>query len=288
MGPIINGELVVWADFAETSNDPYYANDLVMHDLGTGQRVQLTEDPNGEGDKSLYGNLLAFTKAQAAHPSSPYDLMLMNLDTAEVSLVLSGDWIPIFPHLSERYLVFAAQSEDSTSMGRDIYYYDLQEESLHHVWESSDVFCGLNAHSGEWIFYQGTYQSMQPPFKAALYHIPSKQHIVLAPEEGASPGYALHRNLVAWSTTEYSGTWYQGPVDVVIYDVNQETSRRVTTLSSMLLPIAMHFPYLILRDLREYNDDRMRNDYYAAHLVRLGITDAEGNLLAGGGVIEPP
>jgi hypothetical protein len=173
-------------------------------------------------------------------------------------------------------------------MGRDIYYYDLQEESLHHVWESSDVFCGLNAHSGEWIFYQGTYQSMQPPFKAALYHIPSKQHIVLAPEEGASPGYALHRNLVAWSTTEYSGTWYQGPVDVVIYDVNQETSRRVTTLSSMLLPIAMHFPYLILRDLREYNDDRMRNDYYAAHLVRLGITDAEGNLLAGGGVIEPP
>jgi hypothetical protein len=260
----------------------------MMYDLVTKQKVELTDDPEGDGELALNGNLLAFTRAEQPNPNAGYDLRLMNLDTGEATVLLPAEWLPIFPNLSERYLVFAAYSEDSTSIGRDIYYYDLEQMQLNHVWGSADVFCGLNTHWGEWILYVGNYSRLQPPFKVGLYHITTGEHIVLSDDEGAGPGYALHHNLAAWSTTSYSGTWYQGPVDIEVYEIGSALNRRITKHSSMLLPIAFHFPYLVIRDLQKYTGDPMRNDYYVAHLVKLGITDAEGNLLPGEGVIEPP
>jgi hypothetical protein len=112
----------------------------MMYDLVTKQKVELTDDPEGDGELALNGNLLAFTRAEQPNPNVGYDLRLMNLDTGEATELLPAEWLATGLTLSERYLVFAAYADDSTSIGRDTWFYDLQEQTMGHVWQSSDVF----------------------------------------------------------------------------------------------------------------------------------------------------
>ena len=138
------------------------------------------------------------------------------------------------------------------------------------------------------MIYAGNYFPSQMPFRVGLYNIPEKRHIALSPEENAIPSIALHENLAAWTTMIYSGINYQGPVDIEIYDIKQETRRRITKTSGRLRANFLFFPYLVMLDARYYTGNDLQNDFYVANLVKLGIADEEGNLLPGDGVIEQP
>ena len=286
-GAAVDDARVIWRDSRNRSEDPYHCSDHYIYNLASGLESQLNEDPKCVGIPRLYGDWLSYRQAESTS-SDRTDLILTQLGSGEEEIIVPGTWLPISPDLSEQYLVFGAQSEDSTSIGRDAYYYDLQEETLHRIPESSDVFCEGVTVSGDWLMYGGNYYSMQMPFKVALYNIPEKRHIALSPQEDIIPSIALHGNLAAWTTMIYSGTHYMGPVDMEMYDVNQETRRRLTKTSGHLRAIAMFFPYLVMLQARYYDGNNFKNDFYVAHLVKLGITDAEGNLLAGEGAIEQP
>ena len=287
LGAGIDNEKIAWVDSRNMAEEPYHCGDLFVYYLNSREEEKLTINPECKGGVTTNGNLLSYRQAESTS-SDRTDLILTRFGSGEEEIIVPGTWLPISPDLSERYLVFGAQSEDSTSMGRDAYYYDLQEETLHRIPESSDVFCEGVTVSGDWLMYAGNYYSMQMPFKVALYNIPEKRHIALSPQEDIIPSIALHGNLAAWTTMIYSGTHYMGPVDMEMYDVNQETRRRLTKTSGHLRAIAMFFPYLVMLQARYYDGNNFKNDFYVAHLVKLGITDAQGNLLAGDGAIEQP
>lgn len=287
VGAVIYGEKIIWRDSRNSSENPYYCDDFFLFDLETELELRLTSNPECKGDRTFYGEWFAFRQEESTTIDRSH-LILTRFGSGEEKIIVPGTWLPISPDLSERYLVFGAQSEDSTSMGRDAYYYDLQEETLHRIPESSDVFCEGITVSGDWLMYAGSYYSMQMPFKVALYNIPEKRHIALSSEEDIIPSIALHGNLAAWTTMIYSGTHYMGPVDMEMYDINQETRRRLTKTSGHLGAIAMFFPYLVMLHARYYDGNNYKNDFYVANLVKLGITDSEGNLLAGEGAIEQP
>ena len=286
-GPIMDDEKIVWLDYRNMSEDPYHCTDYYMYDLSLEKEERLTENPECNGEFALFGDYFAFKKAESTTLNIK-DLYLTKYGSGEEKIIVPGAWLPISPDLSERYLVFGAQTEDSTSMGRDAYYYDLQEESLHRVTETSDVFCQGTIAWGDWMIYAGNYFPSQMPFRVGLYNMPEKRHIALSPEEDAIPSIALHENLAAWTTVMYSGTHYTGPRDIELYDVKQETNRRITKHSGGMGVRTLFFPYLVAMDARYYNGNRLQNDFYVANLVKLGITDEDGNLLPGEGVIEQP
>ncbi len=286
-GAAVDDEKIIWRDSRNASDDPYHCDDFFKYDFSVGQEERITNNPECKGGVTLYGDWLAYRQAEST-TSERTNLILTKYGSGEEKIIVPGTWLPISPVLSERYLVFGAQSIDSTSMGRDAYYYDLVEETLNRVTETSDIFCNQLQSSGDWFMYAGSYYSMQMPFRVGLYNIPEKRHIALSPDEDAIPSIALHEKLAAWTTMIYSGIHYAGPVDIEMYDIKQETRRRLTKESGGLGAIAMFFPYLVMADAKIYTGNILQNDFYVANLVKLGITDEDGNLLPGEGVIEPP
>jgi len=286
VGAAVDDEKIIWRDSRNRTEDPYHCSDHYVHNLESGIEERLSNKPDCVGIPRMFGDWIAYRQGETT--TSYTDLILTKYGSGEEKIIVPGTWLPISPDLSERYLVFGAQTEDSTSMGRDAYYYDLPEESLHRVTETSDIFCNDVSASGDWMMYMGPYHSMQMPFRVGLYNIPEKKHIALSPEEDAIPSIALHENLAAWTTIIYSGINYQGPVDIEMYDIKQETRRKLTKTSGRLRAISMFFPYLVVVDSIGFNGNRLQNDFYVANLVKLGIADEEGNLVPGEGVIEPP
>jgi hypothetical protein len=126
------------------------------------------------------------------------------------------------------------------------------------------------------------------PFHAQLFDIDTQTESTITQNEEGFCYSTIHKTLVTHLTTHYrdpalDGLW---PVDLEIHDVASGISRRLTTESSRLNQVRIFEPYLLIIDVLGANEQM--NDYYIANLRKLGVTDDQGNLVAGGPVITPP
>jgi hypothetical protein len=78
------------------------------------------------------------------------------------------------------------------------------------------------------------------------------------------------------------------PSDIEIYDIQTGLSRRVTSQPSNFRAYGLAHPYLILMHRLNLSQSFLMNDFYVANLVALGITDVDGRVLPGDGVLGPP
>ena len=136
--------------------------------------------------------------------------------------------------------------------------------------------------------WHGSVEVNSPPYELALHNIDTGEQITLAQNEYAVVNASMHGNLVVWTTGMHRPEpgQVEDPADIQIYDIDNGISRRVTTEPSMLRSVQVYHPYLVLADVLGL--ELHMDDYYVANLVELGITDDQGNLIAGNGVLEPP
>ena len=145
---------------------------------------------------------------------------------------------------------------------------------------------GLLALNGDYLAYTVVESYWSSEGSVMLHHLPSGEETLLVGPEAAVGAAALDGSLAAYNTNRYQGEQLMFPSDIELYDIETGERRRVTAEPSNLRAFYLSFPYLLLIDWLLV--DLLANDYYVAHLVRLGIADEAGHLLPGEGVILPP
>jgi hypothetical protein len=285
--PDIWQDIVAWTDHRFSSPEPnYYCSDSFMFDLGTWQEVRTTHDPPCQYESKTNGTRVVFAQA-LQNGQGPIVLILWEISNGHEIELAPSDVHAAYYAISSTHVVWSGYSGDPQSVGKDVFWYDLAAETTGRVAFSSqhhayDVFT-----SGDYLTYLASDQWSMPPWHLVLYGISTNQELMLSENDYAMPFGVIHQNLVVWATTKYNGGTIAWPSDIEMYDIQSGLFRRLTTRESNLRPAALHFPYLAMIDVLLQPDQNM-NNWYVANLVELGITDDQGNLLPGGGVIEPP
>ncbi|MFH2010161.1 MAG: hypothetical protein ABI333_26420 [bacterium] len=259
-----------------------------MYDLGMWQEFQLSDDPQCERSTRTNDRYIVFNKNVDNNTNGDRELKLLDLENgSEVVLASAVRQVGSYFDIGERYVVWSGYATEPGSVGRDIYFYDLETEVTDRVPFSMEHYTYFVHTSGDRLAYMATADYTTPPFFLVLHDMTTGDHTVIADNDYGIPEPHIHGNLMAWHTTKYTGGTVVPPVDVELYDIETGVHRRLTTRESNLSPAALHFPYLLLGDLLELSTE-MQKDWYVANLVELGVTDTQGNLIPGGAVLEPP
>jgi hypothetical protein len=219
---------------------------------------------------------------------SPAKLMLWDMQTDQKRELAPAGSKPGYFDISDRYVTWSAYTTDPQSTGKDVFFYDLETHSATHIDYTYERYQYDVSISGPWMTWYSSDVWVTPPYHLYLYNVETDERIALAENDRTGCYGTVHQNLVAWTTGKYREDQDPGirPADIEVYDIDTGISRRVTTRPSMLRQVQVFFPYLIIVDV--LGQERNMDDYYVAHLVRLGITDAQGHVIAGEGVLEPP
>jgi hypothetical protein len=210
--------------------------------------------------------------------------------------VATGDTTELAPYhsqvgyldLSERYAVWNQYTGDPQSTGRDVYYHDLETGTTHHVDLSYAGYQYDLTAWGRYIVWVGSDTYTFPPWHLMAYDIETGDSTLLLGDERGPPIAWMHGSLVAYTTTRYRTDTdiTNRPADVELYDLSTGVTRRLTTWPSNLRANRIFHPWLLIIDVLGVSQGM--NDWYLAHLGRLGVTDAEGHLVPGEPVLEPP
>lgn len=274
--------LIVYSLCDGCSNDPFRGTDLEMIDVEDWHRERLTDDHPGRISPIHNGQQILFLRIDDYNPPNAPVTPLGMLDTVsgeEIELEPSGGYYAI----SERHAVWRSHMGG----GSHVAYMDLQTEEIVHIestWPWNQM--GLDTW-GNYIVWVASENYVDPPFHARLYHVRSGQETVLTEDEETLCYATIHENLVAWTTTHYRDPSIEGirPADIELYDIKTGLHRRLTSQPSRMRQSRVFQPYLLIIDVGE---QKSMHDWYVANLEKLGVIDAQGNLLDGPPVIDPP
>ncbi len=255
-------------------------------DLEQGTPTQLTSQTYGTFVP--YGNddYVVFTRLTELLDLGQQDLVLLDLATSQERILAPADAHPTYHAVSERYVAWTAASGDPQSQGRDVYYHDLVTGVTTHIDETAAGYQYAVTVDGDHLSWFGSDLYLQDPYHLVLHHIPTGDSTVLVDNDGAVRWGRIHRNLVAYNTTRYTGNQIQLPADIEIYDIDTGLRRRVTQSSGGLISMGLFFPRLMVVNYVSSITDS--NPYYFIDLVKYGITDETGHLLPGDGVVVVP
>jgi hypothetical protein len=155
------------------------------------------------------------------------------------------------------------------------------------VAQSAEHYTYWVATSGEHLIYVSSEVYDWEPFDLHLFNIVTQEATVLTQDDYAFPGGNIHNNLVNWSTAKFNGNSSALPIDSMILDIRSGLSRRLTSGASLMGVGKMAFPYMIVGNWLAISQES-NVDYYIANLVKLGVTDLDGNLIPGEPVLAPP
>jgi hypothetical protein len=251
--------------------------------------VELSDDPVwGAGDPTGNDRYVAYTRYPAENSS--WELMLMNIETRQRQVIAPQGSSPSYPVMGERYVVWSGYTQDPQSVGKDVFYHDLQTGQTVHVDETYAGYQYGVAVGGEYLTWFGADVDLTDPYHLVLYHIPTGDSTVLVDNDGGVRWGWIHRNLVGYSTNRYQGQWslFPFPKDMELYDIESGLRRRISAEPSRLIINEIFFPYLRVTNVLEGASSSAECPHYIVNMVKMGLTDASGRLIPGDGVIEPP
>ncbi|MFC1482279.1 hypothetical protein ACFL51_00580 [Myxococcota bacterium] len=187
--------------------------------------------------------------------------------------------------ISDAYVVYSAYTGYPQSVGRDVFYYDLfSQQNIHLETTMPGYHYGVQVW-GDYITWYVSDFGMYGPFYLMLYHIPSSEEVLVSDGGEALAEGRIHERIIAYNTNSYQGESMPFPSDIEIYDIDSSLKRRVTTQACNLRVADVFLPYLLVVDVRSFQNN---NPWYIYNLVQLGIVDADGHVIEGEGVIDPP
>jgi len=287
--------LMVWnagdhVYYTDTPREPY--TELVRHiyhyDVGTWTERQITNGQFGEIDVRGTEDYLLFKRFDNYDTlPAPKSLILHILATGE-ERALAPSWASAgYYDVDGHRAVYAGFTDDPQSEGRDVFMHDILQNETHHI---DTTYAGNQSWAiidGNHIAYTVTDRYGAGEGSLMLYHIPTAEEELVSGPEPAGGWAAMDGTLLAYNTNRYQAVPTGFPSDIELFDIDSGVKRRVTAAPSNLRAFYMSFPYLLMIDWLLL-EDRTINDYYVAHLVRLGITDEQGHVLPGDGIILPP
>lgn len=286
--PHIHDENIVWVDLRpleEPGNDSCSA--IYWYDFSDWQEVRVLEDALCYKYAKTNGDHIVYQRATDESLLS-FDTRSYQISTNETDVLVQPEGQGIYYDINDAHIVWAATTEDPSTIGRDVFYYDLATKTSTHIDSTFDQFQMSVVIWGEHIVWSNSDTWLNPPYHLVLHQMGTGQEVSLTQNDGASTYAAIHKNLVAYTTTKHltNGGLDLFPADVELFDINTGQSRRLTTESGTLRASKIFFPWLIVLDYLGLGNSN--TDFYAIHLVRSNITDDQGNLLAGSPVISPP
>jgi hypothetical protein len=213
-------------------------------------------------------------------------LVVWNTVTDEVTEIY-GRTTPYYA-ISDGYVAWAGYFGLPGQEGKDIAYHDLQTGESTHI-DSTLPWHQMGVDIWEDNIVWGTAENgVYAPFHSRLYNITTQTETEFVSGDESFCHGDIHENLIAYTTSEYRDPQLQDiwPADLMLYDIETDTHRRVTTEPCKLGNIEIFFPYLLVIDVLDVHPNM--NDYYIIDMVKTGLVDAQGSLISGGPVIVPP
>lgn len=288
--PAIWGNLIFWHDFRnDLDAQDYPCAEVYNYDVAAWQEQRLATQGDCAYQPKTNGRYIAYRTYSRTSPypdcggyyylpCEPEPLMLRDTitgDEIQVSSILSDTrGAPVYD-LGELYM---AWTSDASGPSRGVHYFDIENRTYGYV-EPPPATAAIRVRVwGDYLTYVTWWGG-----GLQLYNMSTGEEW----ETGGRSYYTIGDYLVAWYTTRYSFTFEKYPGDVEMFDIRSLVYRRLTTRASNLTPWIIQFPYLLVFD-KMVPETYHTSNWYVADLVKLGITDADGNLLPGDPVIEPP
>jgi hypothetical protein len=262
--------------------------DLYRYDLGTWSMEQLTDHPYCEWHPETNGRHIAYERSVAEGGDAPAENLLWDLQTDSVIQFAEPGSNAGYFDINDRYLAWSRYPSSGSSLGKDVFYRHLETGDTTQIPNSALYYCYDVRLGGEYLTYAGSEYWGQLPFHLFLHHLPTGEELHLdgGPTINGITHGAIDAGIVAWNTTQHAIDFdpFDPTTDVELYDIEIDGYRRLTTARSALRVWDLQVPWItFIVSLGEYV-----YEYYVAHLERLGVVDANGRLLPGDAVLEPP
>lgn len=283
----MSNDLVIWTDSRPDPDDPEHCEDLYAFDLVTWSEIRLTETSKCLSLLRVKSDFVAFLRKSSFSMSSYSELVLLNLVSNMTWQLATASARPSYFDVGDQLVVYSAYSYQAGSVGRDIGVWDIAAEHGSWISETAGQYTYAAYTSGKTVTYSASVEYDVAPFTLYVYDTESGDSSAVMENEPAPPFGLIDRHLVVANTKQYNGGYSGMPQDIQIYDYASGVERRLTQQSGELWVAAFDFPYLILGNML-FPGNYSQHDYYVANLVKLGVTDAHGNLLPGEPVIDQP
>lgn len=284
---------VLYQDGKEVLEPSFYCSDLYRYDLETWLPERLTSLPQCEENARSNERFIAYERnTRLEGYDSPRENLVWDLETGTTTQYAPPEALAGNYDISDRYLVWSGYTQLTGSLGKDVYYMDLDTGETVHIPRSADYYCYKVRVWGEYMTYHCSEYWTSHPYHLFLRHIPTGQELQLddpaSDDHGIMVG-VLYKNLVSWNTSRFMGEvgTFEDRTDIEMYDIDTGVRRRLTSGPSMLAIGYVYLPYALFgMPAPPYGNNVMY--YYIANLESLGVVDATGNLIPGDPVIDPP
>jgi hypothetical protein len=231
------------------------------------------------------GRYLLYKKNSSESPNASIRLLLWDMQQGTEEVLAEAGSQPGYYDIGDQVVVWSAYTQDPSSVGKDVFYYDLATQTPVHIDSTYERYQYNVFTSGEYLTWGGSDVWLLSPYHLILYHVPTGEERVLVENDESVAQGCIHGNLVAYLTSKYMlAPVGPMPADIEIYDIETEVTRRVTAWEGNLAVAQVFFPYMLLA----YWVDAHQFEYYIANLEQLGIVDETGHVIEGAGVVEPP
>jgi len=264
-------------------------SDLFMVDVESWERYRLTNTTTGAIAPMFNGTYVAYLEYEPNGDSpNPPPMKLMVWDTVtDEATEIYGATTPYY-NISDRYVAWAGYFGLPGQVGKDIAYYDLQTKETVHI-DSTLPWNQMVVDVWEDNIVWGTAENdVYAPFHSKLYNITTQTETEIVSGDETLCYGNIHENLVAYNSTQFRDPQLEDvwPSDLMLYDIELDLHRRVTTEPSNLGRVEIFFPYILVVDVLDV--DPHMNDFYIIDMVKMGLVDEQGSLLPGGPVLTPP
>lgn len=287
----IHGNEVLWSEDRDARTDPndYHCKDIYRYDLAAWREDQLTDHPYCEWNPRTNGRHIAFERSTETGGDAPRENLLWDREEGTVIRYAEPGAQAAHYDLSSRWLAWSGYTQLATSVGKDVFVRDLQTGLDAHLQTSTGYYCYGVQLDGDYLTFACSEYWLSHPFHLFLRHLPTGEELHLDGAE-QDTGWITHgpidSGIVAWSTTKRieNPDLIAKVSEVELYDIETGIYRRLTTAPSMMRIVDIQVPWVTFG--RYLSPDVI--EYYVGHLGRLGVLDADGRLIEGGGVLDPP
>lgn len=281
---------IIYTDHADSRTEPdYHCADLHRYDLENWTDERLTDHPFCEWNPMTNGRHVGYLRSTEPGGGAPQENLLWDRQLGTEIQLAEPAMQAGYHDISERYVAWSAYTPLADSVGKDVFFYDLVTQQETHIEFTMPYFCYEVQLWGEYLTYTCSEYWIEPPYHLKLYHLPTGEELHLvgdgATEAGIGDG-VIHEKLVMWNTTRHMSEIgiFEPNSDIELYDIDSGVLRRITTLESRLRIGALHFPYALVGRSLGSN----AQEHYVLDLVQLGVVDAEGRVIPGDSVLDPP
>jgi hypothetical protein len=275
----------IWADEIMWSNG-YDYQVITKYTISSGEATTLpvlggvyNSYPELNDDHVLYAS-----KEGVPANDGHFSLYLLDRISQEKILIASYETSPETYSLGERFPAWVAYDPEAPpGSTKDVYYYDVDAGAVVHLESTGFGWQYFPIHGGDYIYWE---DDRDGDWNIYRYRLSTGEEERFTWDESDQGYPRIQNHLLTWMDLRWSCGQYWGgnsPRDLVIYDTENETMRRVTKASDLWTNVSAGSSWYVYS--RKVGDRLYR--IYAHDLVADGVLDGPDGHVIAGDPLEP-